>query len=365
MGKFIRFFLLCFSILIFCGVSVQAITKEVIEEVRRSVVLLSLNTLKNPPVDARNALCSGTVINEQGHILTNFHCVYNQKTLNMYYWDENDWREYQVKIIGKDPLADLALLEVIGLERKVPYLKFAEDKGIYPGAEVFAFGHPMGMAWSLSKGIISSRERYARHPYINSIQIDAAINKGNSGGPVFNEKGEIVGIATLMVSRTNQNAGVGLAVRADVAEKSLAVMLESGKVDRPALGVMIIPLFGKANQIDKIFKDNPSINTSIPNTYGLMISDKNKPTDPLPKGLKKWDTIVGVNNVPTNNDVEFANELRKYKIGDLISINILRDKRFITVNDIPLKIFPVPIDKMYGGRAQLNPLAPPMNQDKK
>ena len=365
MGKFIRFFLLCFSILIFCGVSVQAITKEVIEEVRRSVVLLSLNTLKNPPVDARNALCSGTVINEQGHILTNFHCVYNQKTLNMYYWDENDWREYQVKIIGKDPLADLALLEVIGLERKVPYLKFAEDEGIYPGAEVFAFGHPMGMAWSLSKGIISSRERYARHPYINSIQIDAAINKGNSGGPVFNEKGEIVGIATLMVSRTNQNAGVGLAVRADVAEKSLAVMLEKGKVDRPALGVMIIPLFGKANQIDKIFKDNPSINTSIPNTYGLMISDKNKPTDPLPKGLKKWDTIVGVNNVPTNNDVEFANELRKYKIGDLISINILRDKRFITVNDIPLKIFPVPIDKMYGGRAQLNPLAPPMNQDKK
>ena len=365
MEKLRRVLLLCFSILIFCGVSVQAITKEVIEEVRRSVVLLSLNTLKNPPVDARNALCSGTVINEQGHILTNFHCVYNQKTLNMYYWDENDWREYQVKIIGKDPLADLALLEVIGLERKVPYLKFAEDEGIYPGAEVFAFGHPMGMAWSLSKGIISSRERYARHPYINSIQIDAAINKGNSGGPVFNEKGEIVGIATLMVSRTNQNAGVGLAVRADVAEKSLAVMLEKGKVDRPALGVMIIPLFGKANQRDKIFKDNPSINTSIPNTYGLMISDKNKPTDPLPKGLKKWDTIVGVNNVPTNNDVEFANELRKYKIGDLISINILRDKRFITVNDIPLKIFPVPIDKMYGGRAQLNPLAPPMNQDKK
>ena len=112
MEKLRRVLLLCFSILIFSGVSVQAITKEVIEEVRRSVVLLSLNTLKNPPVNARNALCSGTVINEQGHILTNFHCIYEQKTMNLFYWDEDDWREYKVKIIGKDPLADLALLEV-------------------------------------------------------------------------------------------------------------------------------------------------------------------------------------------------------------------------------------------------------------
>ena len=350
MTKLRRILLLCFSILILCGVSAQAITKEVIEEVKKSVVLLSLNKLKNPPVNARNALCSGTVINEQGHILTNFHCVYKQKTINMYYWDEDDWHEYTVKVIGEDPLADLVVLEVIGLKRKVPYLKFARKEDIYSGIEVFALGHPMGMAWSLSKGIISSTERYARHPYIKSVQVDAAINKGNSGGPVFNEKGEIVGIATLMVSRTDQNAGVGLAVRADVAEKSLAVMLEKGKVDRPALGVMIIPLYGKDNQREKILKDNPDINTSIPNTYGLMISDKNKPVDPLPKGLRAWDTIVGINDIAINNDVEFADELGKYKIGDVVSLNILRDKRFIQVDNVTLKVFPVPTDKMYGNR---------------
>lgn len=351
MEKLRRVFLLCFSILIFFSASVQAITKEVVEQVRKSVVLLSINKLENPPVNARNGLCSGAVINEQGHILTNFHCVYEQKTLLMYYWDEEDWHEYKVKVIGIDPLADLALLEVIGLTRKVPYLKFADDEGIYPGAEVFALGHPMGMAWSLSKGIISSTERYARHPYIKSIQIDAAINKGNSGGPVINEQGEIVGIASLLVSRTNQNAGVGIAIRADVAKHSLAEMLTTGKVDRPALGVMIIPLFGKDNQREKILKDNPSINTSIPNTYGLMISNKNKPTNPLPKGLKAWDTIVGINNIAINNDVEFADELVKYKIGDAVSINILRDKRFIQVDNITLKIFPVPIEILYGQKS--------------
>ena len=351
MEKLMRVFLLCFSILFFFSVSVQAITKEVVEEVRKSVVLLSINKLENPPVDARNGLCSGAVINEQGHILTNFHCVYEQKTLLMYYWDEEDWHEYKVEVIGIDPLADLAVLKVIGLKRKVPYLKFADNEGIYPGAEVFALGHPMGMAWSLSKGIISSIERYARHPYIKSIQIDAAINKGNSGGPVINEKGEVVGIASLLVSRTSQNAGVGIAIRADVAKRSLAKMLATGKVDRPALGVMIIPLYGKANQREKIIKDNPSINTSIPNTYGLMISDKNKPTNPLPKGLRAWDTIIGINNIAINNDVEFADELGKYKIGNAVSLNILRDKRFIQVDNITLKIFPVPIEVLYGQKS--------------
>ena len=351
MEKLMRVFLLCFSILFFFSVSVQAITKEVVEQVRKSVVLLSINKLENPPVDARNGLCSGAVINEQGHILTNFHCVFEQKTLLMYYWDEEDWHEYKVEVIGIDPLADLAVLKVIGLKRKVPYLKFADNEGIYPGAEVFALGHPMGMAWSLSKGIISSIERYARHPYVKSIQIDAAINKGNSGGPVINEKGEVVGIASLLVSRTSQNAGVGIAIRADVAKRSLAKMLATGKVDRPALGVMIIPLYGKANQREKIIKNNPSINTSIPNTFGLMISDKNKPINPLPKGLRAWDTIIGINDIAINNDVEFADELVKYKIGDIISLNILRDKRFIQVDNITLKIFPVPIEVLYGQKS--------------
>jgi len=356
MEKLMRVFLLCFSILIFFSEPAQAITKEVVEQVRKSVVLLSINKLENPPVTAQNGLCSGAVINEQGHILTNFHCVFEQKTLLMYYWDEDDWHEYKVEVIGTDPLADLAVLKVIGLTRKVPHLKFADDENIYTGAEAFAFGHPMGMAWSLSRGIISSTTRYARHPYIKSIQIDAAINKGNSGGPVINEQGEIVGIASLLVSRTNQNAGVGIAIRADVAKHSLAEMLATGEVNRPALGVMIIPLYGKEKQRQKILKDNPSINRSIPNTYGLLISDKNKPTNPLPKGLQAWDTIIGINDVAINNDVEFADQLGKYKIGDTVSINILRDKRFIQIDNITLKVFLVPINVMYGKRALTVPV---------
>ena len=347
MEKFKLFVMLCFSMLIFFVNPVQAINKEIIENVKRSVVLLSVNKLKDPPLNTPNALCSGMSINEKGNILTNFHCVYGQETINLYFWDENDWTEYQVKVIGEDPLADLALLEVIGLSRKVPYLKFAESEDIYTGLEIYAFGHPMGMAWSLSKGIISNNDRYARHPYIKSIQVDAAINKGNSGGPLINEKGEIVGVATLMVSRSNSNAGVGLGVRADIAKKSLAEMLLTGKVERPALGVMVISLNGKESQQKEILKKHPSINTTIPNSYGLLISNENEPTNPIPKGLKPWDTIIGINDILINTDVEFADQLIRYKVGETISVNIIRNKRYMTVGDITLKTFTVPTDKLY------------------
>ena len=347
MEKLKLFVMLYFSMIIFFVNPVQAINKEIIENVKKSVVLLSVNKLKDPTRNSPNALCSGMTVNEKGNILTNFHCVYGQKTINLYFWDENDWTEYQVKVIGEDPLADLALLEVIGLERKVPYLEFAESEDIYTGLEIYAFGHPMGMAWSLSKGIVSNNERYARHPYIKSIQVDAAINKGNSGGPIINEKGEIVAVAALMVSRTNTNAGVGLGIRADVAKKSLAEMLLSGKTDRPALGVKVIALTGKKTQQKEILKRHPSINTTIPNSYGLLISDDNEPTNPIPKGLKPWDTIIGINDILINTDVEFADQLIKYKVGETITVNIIRNRRYMTVGEITLKTFTVPTDKLY------------------
>ena len=102
MEKLKLFVLLCFSILVFFVNPAQAIDKEVIENVKRSVVLLSVNKLKEPPVTTPNSLCSGMSINEKGYILTNFHCVYKQETINLYFWDENDWTEYQVEVIGDE-----------------------------------------------------------------------------------------------------------------------------------------------------------------------------------------------------------------------------------------------------------------------
>ena len=318
--------------------------EAVIKRVRQSVVLLSMNPNVDPDTDpSQTGLCSGVVIDDIGHVLTNFHCTYKQKFLRLFYFDENDWQNYEVKVIGSDPLADLALLEVIGKEEPIPYLKFADDaKDIEAGQEVFALGHPMGMVWTVTRGIVSSTERFARHPFVKALQTDAAINKGNSGGPLMNMRGEIVGINALIISKISENAGVGLAIRGDIAKKSLEAMLVSGRVDRPAVGIMIMPLNNK-KQRNKIIKEFPKLKPEfVPNTFGIFV----RPSETLPKGLKKFDTIIGINDEMTNSGLEFSDEIYKYGIGNTITLTIVRKRRYMKV-DVSLKVFPVDADKMY------------------
>ena len=335
--------------------------ESVIERVKKSVVILSMNPNVDPETAPKQTgLCSGVVIDEVGHILTNFHCVYNQNYIRLYYYDEDDWQNYEVNVIGLDPLADLALIKVIGKEEPIPHLEFAEDAGkIKAGTDVFALGHPMGMAWTVTKGIISSTERYARHPFVKAIQTDSAINKGNSGGPLMNMKGEIVGINALIISKISESAGVGLAIRGDIVKKSFESMLSTGRVDRPAVGIMIMPL-AQVKQRDKIIKEFPKLKPKfIPNTFGVFV----RPDENLPKGLKKFDTIIGVNGEMINDGLQFSDELSKYNIGDTITLTIIRKRRYLKV-DVPLKVFPVDADAMYS-KIKTPALPKPIKPEKK
>ena len=344
-----HFCLVCFSIFVMvsCAAHSNSIpstpndTLTVIERVRASVILLTVSpntTLEENPKE--NAMCSGAVIETQ-YVITNFHCVYKQKYIKAYFWDKEDWNEYDVEIVGKDPLADLALLKILNKEKVVPHLNFFKGE-ITIGEEVFAMGHPMGMAWTLTKGIISSNDRYARHPYVKAIQTDTAINPGNSGGPLLNMKGEIIGINAMIMSRVKENAGIGIAIRVDTVENSYKIMLSEGKVDRPAIGVMIAPLLREA-QRKKIANGQPEIKLEdIPNTFGLLVL----PTENMPKGLLVGDAIVGVNGSPINNGVDLADTLSKLNIGDTVILSIIRNKRFKTL-EVPLRLFVVPVDMLY------------------
>jgi len=331
----------------FCSISkASEITTEIIEKVRESVVVVQGSTQKKD-ISVPSNTCAGAIINKEGHVLTNYHCVHKQQDLRLYYHDNSDWNDYQVEIIGIDPLADLALLKVPDRKKEVPYLRFATKSEIKIGQEVFALGHPMGMVFSLSKGIISSNNRYARHPYVKAIQTDAAINKGSSGGPLVNSEGKIVGIATMLVTTTGVSAGVGIAVRADIVRNSIAQMRTTGRADRPALGIMIIPLYGQKIQQDKLLKEFPQNTRVIPNTYGLLMTDEKYVDKEIPKDLKAWDTIIGINNTLINNGVEFSDELINHHIGSRIDVSIIRNKRFLRIKDIIVKVLHVDANKMY------------------
>ena len=361
--------LICFSIIIFLCTTNNISAAEnndvlkfetVIKNAKQSIVLLSTSPYKDPDTNLKQSgLCSGVVVNEVGHILTNFHCIYKQKFIRVIYYDKDDWQTYDVEVIGTDPLADLALLKVLGKEEKIPYLKFAPDmKNIPAGTEVFALGHPMGMVWTVTKGIVSSNARFMRHPYIKALQTDAAINKGNSGGPLMNMRGEIVGINAMMMSRTNQSAGVGLAIRGDIVKDSYETMIIHGKVDRPAVGVQVMPVGNKKSK-DLILKKFPNIKPEwIPNTYGLFIASEKQDN---PKNIKQFDTIVGIGGVLVNTGLQFSDELIKYDVGETIFVMVIRKKVYMTV-ETTLKVFPVETDKLFINKM---PIRPPKIEEKK
>jgi len=277
----------------------------------------------------------------------------------LYYYDKNDWGEYTVDVIGTDPLADLALLKIIDSDKKLTPLKFAKNtKKLGVGTDVFALGHPMGMAWTVTKGIISSNERYARHPYIHALQTDAAINKGNSGGPLLNMQGEIVGINALMVSRISESAGVGLAIRGDIVQKSLKSMLKIGTVSRPAIGIQIMSL-GHPRQRKIVMNKFSDVNPDhIPNVSGMFVSHAT--AEDLPEGIKNHDTVIGVNDELFNDGVRFSNLLEKHKVGEKVTLTIVRKGRYILVNVI-LREFPVDLERLYP--SDLKPL-PPLIEEK-
>ena len=328
--------------------------ESVVKDSQESIVLLTTSPFEDPTIDTtQNAVCSGVIVDEQGHVITNYHCVHNQKSIILYYYDRKDWGEYKVKIVGTDPLADLALLKIIDSDKKLTPLKFAKNtEKIEVGTDVFALGHPMGMAWTVTKGIISSNERYARHPFVHALQTDAAINKGNSGGPLMNMQGEIVGINALIISRISENAGIGLAIRGDVVESSYKSMLKTGTVSRPAIGIQIM-LLGNPRQRKLVIKKFPDFNPDhIPNVSGMFVSGS---TDKdLPKGIKEHDTIIGIGGELFNDGVKFSNLLEKHKVGDKITLTLIRKGRYVLM-DVILKEFPIDLEKMYPTIPKLPP----------
>ena len=327
---------------------------SVVKASQESIVLLTISPFEDPTVDpSKNGVCSGAIVDEQGHVITNYHCVHKQKSIILYYYDRKDWGEYKVKVVGIDPLADLALLKILDSDKKLKPLKFAKDTDkLEVGTEVFALGHPMGMAWTTTKGIISSNERYARHPFVHALQTDAAINKGNSGGPLMNMQGEIVGINALIISRISENAGIGLAIRGDIVESSYKSMLETGTVSRPAIGIQIM-LLGHPRQRKLVIKKLPNHNLDhIPNVSGMFVSGST--SKDLPKGIKKHDTIIGIDGVLFNDGVKFSNLLENHKVGDKITLTLIRKGRYVLV-DVILKEFPIDIEKMYPAISKLPP----------
>jgi len=275
------------------------------------------NQPNQPEQERPQALGSGFVIDPSGYIVTNNHVIEQSKEIKVKFQDET---ELEAKLIGTDKLTDLALLKV---ESKKPlnYVKFANSDKARVGHSVVAIGNPFGLGGTVTSGIISAFNRDINAgPYDSFIQTDASINRGNSGGPLFNLEGEVLGINTAIFSPTGGSVGIGFSIPSNLAKPIIEQLKKFGKTQRGWLGVRIQEI-------------TPDIAKSLglKNEDGVLISMVN-PGEPAEKGgMKAGDVILEFNGKKIKDVKSLQRTVADSSVESKASVKVWRNKKIKTL----------------------------------
>ncbi len=224
------------------------------------------------------ALGSGFIIDPSGYVVTNNHVVENADKVTVIFQDDS---RHPAKIVGRDAKTDLALLK-IDAPKPLPYLTWGDSNAENVGDWVLAVGNPFGLGGSVSPGFISARGRDIHAgPYDDFLQIDASINRGNSGGPTFNLNGQVVGINTAIYSPNGGSVGIGFAIPSNLAKPVIDQIREHGKVDRGWLGV----------QIQQVTPDIAK-SLGLPKDEGALVADVTAGSPAANAGFQQGDVIL-------------------------------------------------------------------------
>ena len=265
------------------------------------------------------SLGSGVIIDAaKGHIVTNNHVIDHADEIRV---TLRDGRGFDAKVIGKDPEADLAVLEIKAED--LVALPIANSEKLRVGDFVVAIGNPFGLGQTVTSGIISAmgRSGLGIEGYEDFIQTDASINPGNSGGALVNFRGELVGINTAIIGPSGGNVGIGFAIPSNMASEIVDQLITFGEVKRGQLGVIIQDL---AHELAKAFELKPN--------QGVVVSQVMSGSPAEKAGLKQGDVIVSINDSPVNKSSELRNLIGLQRIGKKVEISLIRngDKRNVT-----------------------------------
>lgn len=287
---------------------------------------------------------SGSVIDNQGHILTNYHviesAVQNREKLNVSFGAD---KNYPATVVGVDPDTDLAVIKIQPPREGLTVVPFGDSDRLVVGQKVLAIGNPFGLDRTLTTGVISGLQRPIRgvnnRPIDAAIQTDASINPGNSGGPLLDKYGKIIGINSQIYSRTGGSVGVGFAVPVNIARRVVPQLIQYGEVRRPKLGAYLVGV----NQLSRQ-------GAELPIEGGLLVRSVASGGAAERAGLRGisqdgggnlilGDIVTSIDGTPMNDIDDLYRYLDKKQIGDTVQLEIFRDGKKSTV---PLRLLPLP-----------------------
>jgi serine protease Do len=275
-----------------------------------------------PRTEPAQSLGSGFLISADGYVVTNNHVVSagtQGATVESITVTLSDRREYTAKLVGRDPSSDLAVLKIQG--SNFPFVRFGDSRQTRVGDWVVAIGNPFGLSGTVSAGIVSAVNRVGLGPYDRFIQTDASINRGNSGGPMFDLQGNVIGINSQILSPTGGNVGIGFAIPAEQAKPIVDTLMRGETVTRGYLGIQIQPV-----------SDDIAGALGVEKGKGEIVGRVESGQPGERAGLQQGDVVLALNGQEVSPDQTLTYMIARQKPGSRVTLDVVREGRRLQLN---------------------------------
>ncbi len=318
--------------------SEEAVNVSVYDRTNRSVVNISTNSVRLESLFTMTEVegsGSGSVIDQQGHILTNYHVVEGAKQISVMLFNTDS---FPAELVGQDPDNDIAVLKINAPDSLLFPVHWGDSSNLRVGQHIIAIGNPFGLERTMSTGIISSLNRQmaskTRGRTIRAIiQIDAALNQGNSGGPLLNSRGELIGMNTAIATRSGDNAGIGFAIPINTIRRVVPQLLATGRVQRPTIGILQVFETERGLLVVNLTPNGPAEKAGI---RGSRVERKKVQRGLIPFEFpvidhSQSDLIVGIDGQKVKHSDDLLGVIETKRTGDQVVLLIVRNGQNIQV----------------------------------
>ncbi|MEK6234738.1 MAG: trypsin-like peptidase domain-containing protein [Planctomycetales bacterium] len=304
----------------------EQVAVAVYERANRAVVNITTRSIRQDNFflseTPQEGAGSGSVLDQSGHVLTNYHVVEGAREVVVTLFNG---RSYDAEFVGADPVNDMAILKISASAEELFPIALGDSTRLKVGMKVFALGNPFGLERTLTSGIVSSLNRSLRIRHNRTvksiIQTDAAVNPGNSGGPLLNTRGQLVGVNTAIASKTGQSAGVGFAIPASIIARVVPELIEFGRVKRAEIGVSRVYQTEHGLLIARLTRDGPAEQAGLRGP-SLM---RRGPFVYMDRSAA--DLIVAIDETPITSADEFLEYIESKQPGVQVTLTIIREGR--------------------------------------